>query len=186
MGFLDFVKGLFSDDDDAGDEDQQARDRMADDRADPRKLFVFGVLCCTEDIDPGYRQEYAKVALADWYSIESGQEILEMGQDYFAAREYPAYNIFRLCFVARAGYGAGMLDEAASWGVCFRHCSELHRTYSSWQAFAQGYVDGHVSYRRHCGDDEATVAGYRDRAQARMQQALNGWWAQIPWNTRLG
>ena len=66
MGFLDFVKGLFSDDDEAGDEDQQARDRMADDRADPRKLFVFGVLCCTEDIDPGYRQEYAKVALAAW------------------------------------------------------------------------------------------------------------------------
>lgn len=183
MGIFDFVKSLFSDD----EQDEQAAvlERMAADREDPRKAFVFAVLCCTEDRDPGYLSDYAKEAVTNWYGVESGQEILDMGTDYFKARDYPAYNYYRLLFVARCGAGAGMLDEATAWSVAFRHAAELQRHYPDWQSFAQGYLSGHLSYRKLEGDSPETLADRRATVQSRLQQCQQGWWSQIPWNTRF-
>jgi hypothetical protein len=108
-----------------------------------------------------------------------------MKHDHFKASGHAAYDCFRLCFVARCGYGANLIDEATSWSVAWRHAAWAQQQYPNWEAFGQGYLQGHLAYRKEEGDTDEELAQRRAETNERLQQCLKGWWAQVPYDTPL-
>ncbi len=179
---LQWLKSLFGGED---PESKQAREKMAIDRQDPRKLFVWGILCMAESHDPGWKPSYATTAITEWYGIQNKQQLLAQTADGFRASGQPAYDYFRLVFLARAGFGAGMLSEAESWDLAFRAAQALQRSYGDWKAYGAGYRDGHLAYRASCGDAPDQLAQYRKNLDATIEEKQRTVWVAVPWATRL-
>lgn len=164
---------------------RDARKRMVVDQQDPRKGFVWGVIAVSYDVDPAYLPDHAKLAVTEWYGMENAQDIIEQTPSGFVANEHVAYNQFRLCFLARAGFGAGMLDESTSWALAIRHAAAVQQHYPTWAAYGEGYLQGHLSYRREMGD---TVTQLRERESSLREQLIDKQrdvWGTIPFATRL-
>lgn len=168
------------------EETRNARKRMEADRADPRRTFVWGVVAVSYELDPGYLPAHATEAIRDWYGVKSAEDLLSRTPQRFVANDHVAYNQYRLCFLARAGYGAGLVDEATSWGMAIRNAAVLQQHYRSWQEYGQGYLEGHLSYRAHQGDSQEQLADYRESIGERLALKQRTVWAAIPWATPLG
>jgi hypothetical protein len=179
---LNWLKSLFAGED---PEAKQAREKMAIDRQDPRKLFVWGILCMAEEHDPGWKPSYATTAITEWYGIADKAALLAQTADGFRASGHPAYDQFRLAFLARAGFGAGMLTEAESWDLAFRAARAVQRTYPDWTAYGAGYRDGHLAYRASCGDPPDQLAQYRQNLDAKIAEKQRTVWVAVPWASNL-
>lgn len=166
-------------------ETREARKRMEVDLRDPRRAFVWGIVAVSYDVDPAYLRDHATEAIRDWYGVTSAQDLLSWTGASFVANEHVAYNQFRLCFLARAGYGAGLLDEATSWQMAFRNATIAQQHYSSWQHYGQGYLEGHLSYRAHQGDSPERLNEIRNSITEKLQLKQRTVWSAIPWNTQL-
>jgi hypothetical protein len=167
-------------------EEKQARERMALDAQDRRKLFVWGVLCMAEAHDPGWKPAYARTAITEWYGISSKEQLLAQTANGFRASGQPAYDYFRLAFLARAGFGAGMLSEAESWDLAFRAAQAIQAAYPDWRAYGAGYRDGHLAYRASCGDPPDVLAQYRANLDAKIEEKQRTVWVAIPWGPLAG
>lgn len=166
-------------------EEKQAREKMAIDRQDPRKLFVWGMLCMAEAHDPGWKPSYAKTAITEWYGIANRDALLAQTADGFRASGRPAYDQFRLAFLARAGFGAGMLTEDESWELAFRAARAVQQAYPDFRAYGVGYRDGHLAYRASCGDPPEQLAQYRSNLDATIEEKQRTVWVAIPFQTPL-
>lgn len=164
-------------------ETREARKRMALDLRDPRRAFVWGVVAVSYEIDPAYQRDHATEAIRDWYGVTSAKQLLEWTQADFSANQHAAYNIYRLCFLARAGFGAGLLDEGQSWGMAFHHAAALAQHYRSWAEYGQGYLEGHLSYRALQGDSPQQLAQYRGSITERLALKQRTVWSGINWAT---
>jgi hypothetical protein len=162
---------------------REAKQKMALDQADPRKAFVWGVLAVSYEVDPAYLPEHAREAVNKWYGIQSASKLLAMTAQGLSANQHPAYNQYRLCFLARAAYGAGLLDEAGSWALAFQHAAPLQRAYADWASYGQGYLAGHLAYREKEGDSPAQLAQYRANIEKRLLARQRDCWSSIAWNT---
>ncbi|MBK6921716.1 MAG: DUF1266 domain-containing protein [Deltaproteobacteria bacterium] len=179
MGWL---SRLFSGED---AETREARRRMAVDMQDPRKTFVWGVVSISYELDPAYLPAHANTAIREWYGVRSADDILRWTAADFTANAHPGYNQYRLCFLARAGYGAGVLDEATSWSLAIPHAAVLQQHYPDWLAYGHGYLEGHLSYRAGEGDDAAKLAEIRKRTEERIALRQRTVWCAIPWHTPM-
>jgi hypothetical protein len=179
---MGFWSRLFSRED---TETRRARERMAVDAQDPRKLFVWGIVAVSYEVDPAYLAEHANTAVREWYGVKTGQDIISWTPSDFSTRDHVAYNQYRLCFLARAGFGAGLLDEQTSWQLAFRHAAVAQQHYPDWQAYGQGYLEGHLQYRHHQKDSDADLTRYRKSIGERLLLKQRTVWHAIPWNTRL-
>lgn len=181
---LGWLQSLFG-----GGEDPEvkgARAKMAIDRKDPRKLYVWGVLCVAEEHDPGWKPSYAKTAVTEWYGIRSKEQLLAQTSDGFRAGGHPAYDHFRMAFLARAGFGAGLLTDEESWERSFVAARAVQRAYDGWKAYGEGYRDGHLAYRTTMGDAPAQLAQYRKNLDAKIAEKQRTVWVAVPWGTDLG
>lgn len=167
-------------------EAKNARIRMAADRQDPRRTFVWGVLAVSYDLDPAYLPGHANEAVRQWYGVKSARQIVDWTAADFAANGHVAYNQYRLCFLARAGHGAGLLDEATSWSLAIRHAAVVQQHYRDWAEFGRGYLEGHLSYRSEQGDPPEQLAKYRKNIGERLAQTQRTVWVAVPWNTPMG
>ncbi len=167
-------------------EAKRARAKMAVDRKDPKKLFVWGVLCMAEAHDPGWKPTYAKTAVTEWYGIRDKAALLRQTADGFRASGHPGYDQFRLAFLARAGFGAGLLTEEESWDLAVRAARAVQQAYPDWKAYGAGYRDGHVAYRTEMGDPPAQLAQYRKNLDATIAEKQRTVWVAVPWDTNLG
>ena len=166
-------------------ESREAHMRMAHDRSDRCRLFVWGILAASYDLDPGYLPEHARMALGDWYEISSAEELLSYTPEDFVANDHVGYNQFRLCFMARAGYGAGLLDESSSWAMAIANAAVCQNHYASWFEYGRAYLDGHLAYRAYMGDDAATLADRRRSVSKRLAAKQKQVWSAIPWQPAL-
>ena len=164
---------------------KQARLRMTADLQDPRKAFVWGVVAVSYELDPAYQPEHANEAVRDWYSVKSANDILTWTANDFGTTDSVAYNQYRLCFLARAGFGAGLLTEPQSWDLGFRHAAVLQQHYRSWAEYGQGYLEGHLNYRRSQGDSEQQLQQYRGSINERLATKQRTVWVGIPWATPM-
>ena len=180
---LSFIKKMFGGED---AESKEARLRMAADLQDPRRTFVWGVLAISYKLDPGYLKSHATQAVRDWYGVSSAQELRSFTPDSFGTRSHPAYNQFRLCFLARAGYGAGLLDEATSWGWAIQEAAVVQRYYRSWDEYAQGYIAGHLEYRASQGDPQDRLEEIRRNLSGDVPEKHRTVWTAIPFQTPMG
>lgn len=166
-------------------ETREARKRMDVDLRDPRRAFVWGIVAVSYDVDPGYLRAHATEAIRDWYGVTSAQDLLSRNASSFVANEHVAYNQFRLCFLARAGYGAGLVDEATSWDMAFRNAAIAQQHYAGWQQYGQGYLEGHLSYRADQGDSPERLSEIRNSISQKLQLKQRTVWSAIPWDARL-
>jgi hypothetical protein len=162
-----------------------AKARTLEDHGDPRRRFVFGVLCVSYEADPAYL-ESTRPAVRDWYGIETPGELVEEIQAYLDdGGDNPAYDAFRAAFLARAGQAAGMIDEEESWRWAIAAARKVQRSYPSFMHYGMGYLEGHLDYRKSQGDDDQTIEGYRKNILARLNERAKDPWAQTPFDTAL-
>jgi len=166
----------------------EAKRKMELDKADPRRRYIWSILAisASSDADPGYLPEFASMAMRDWYGMSSREELLD-NIDYYieGTGSTPGYDVFRAVFMARAGFGAGMLSEAESWEAAYRVARKMQQAYPSWNHYGMGYIEGHVAYRTKQGDDADTVAGYRKNLLERFQTLSNSTWAETPFQSQV-
>jgi hypothetical protein len=167
----------------------EAKRRTQLDLADPRKRFVCGMLEISPNVsgaDPAYQTDFAKTAITEWYGIKSPQDLGRRIQDYIDGYgSSPAYDIFRAVFLARAGFGAGYLDDAGSWSWAFAAARKLQQTYPSWNHYGMAYLEGHLEYRKSEGDDPQRLQEIRQNLTQSMSELSRGIWGQTPFNTPL-
>lgn len=153
---------------------------------DARKRYVWCILAIStsEEADPGYLPEFATMAMRDWYGMKS-REMLLSNIDYYlgGTGSTPGYDAFRAVFMARAGFGAGMLSEAESWEAAYRVARKLKQSYPSWNHYAQGYLEGHLAYRTSEGDAEDDLQRYRRNILERHRVIAGSVWPQTPYET---
>jgi hypothetical protein len=167
------------------DEVREARRRMAADRSDPRRVLVAAVLAVSYDLDPGYLPAHSTMAITDWYEVESAVDLLSRTIDDLAANGHVAYDHFRMCFLARGGYAAGLIDESTSWRMAFRHAKVIQQHYQTWRDYGHGYCTGHIGFRASLGDDPDQLAAYRKRINARLANLEQGVWSSVSIATPL-
>jgi hypothetical protein len=167
----------------------EAKRRTLLDQADPSKRFVSGMLAISSSsggADPAYQAEFARTAITEWYGIESPQDLAGRIQDYIDGYgETPAYDLFRAVFLARVGFGAGMLDDAGSWSWAVNAARKAQKTYSSWNAYGTAYLEGHLAYRKSEGDDPERLQEIRQSLSEVIAELSRGIWGETPWNTPL-
>jgi hypothetical protein len=163
-----------------------AKQVMAADAADARKRYVWCVLAIStsERADPGYLPAFAGTAILEWYGMKSREELLE-NIDYYidGTGSTPGYDIFRAVFMARAGFGAGLLNEKESWEAAFRAARKLKQTYPSWNHYANGYLEGHLTYRKSQGDEADELERYRRNILEQQRVVAGSVWPQTPYET---
>jgi hypothetical protein len=167
------------------DEQQNARERMAEDRSDPRRAFVWGVLAVSYKLDPGYLPKYATKTLTEGYGLDTKEQLLAMNRFALPANEHSAYNQFRLCLLARAGQGAGLLDAETSWERAIQEASVVQHHYDGWLAYGRGYLAGHLAYRREMGDGPEELMRLMESIGSSLPAKQANVWANIPWGTRM-
>ncbi|MEZ4365488.1 MAG: DUF1266 domain-containing protein [Kofleriaceae bacterium] len=177
------LKKLFSGED---AETRAARLQMTTDLADPRRAFVWGVVAVSYKLDPGYLKAHATEAIRDWYGISSAQQLLGFRAEHFGTRSHPAYNQYRLVFLARAGFGAGLIDAETSWGWAMREAAVVQQHYGSWQDYGQGYVAGHLEYRASQGDPPARLEEIRGNLTTQLAAKQREVWVAVPFHTPMG
>ena len=182
------IKSLFGMGEPDPPEVVEAKRRMALDATDPRKRFIWGMLAisASERADPAYLPAFATKAVREWYGMKSRERLLE-NIDYYigGTGSTPGYDAFRAIFMARAGFGAGMLSEDESWEAAYRVARKYRPAYPSWNHYANGYLDGHLAFRSKQGDSEDDLARYRRNILERQRVAANTVWAQTPYETPL-
>lgn len=166
-------------------ETRNARLRMVEDSKDPRRLFVWGVVAISYEYDPGYLTAHANTAIREWYSVDSAANLLSYTAQRFRTRSHVGYNQYRLCFLARAGHGAGLLSDADSWAWAFREAAVIQQAYSNWHEYAMGYLDGHLEFRASQGDAPEVLADYRRSILARIDTKQRTVWSAIPFTTPM-
>lgn len=166
----------------------QAKTRMQADAADPRKRYVWCILAIStsEEADPGYLPDFSSTAIREWYGMKTREKLLS-NIDYYieGTGSTPGYDAFRAVFMARAGFGAGMLSEGESWEAAFRVARKLKESYPSWNHYAQGYLQGHLDYRKSEGDSEDALARYRRNILERYRVIAGSVWPQTPYETQV-
>ena len=171
MGFLDKLFG------EAPEVKAARRAMQADLAVDPRRGFVVGILAVSYEVDPGYLKAHATEALTQWYDVRSAAAI----EAYrFGVPDGGAYDAFRHAFLARAGFAAGMLPEARSWELAFRQAAVVAQRYRSWPEYGEGYLQGHLAYRRSQGDPPARLAEIEASTRARLAKLATTRWAALP------
>lgn len=156
-----------------------ALDRMKEDAKDPLRARVHGILLVTEPADPGHRPEYGGQAIREWYGCPDRASALRAIEGYAASRD--AYDVFRATFLARAAAGGSVITAEESWALCQRVVATAQQTFTSWQDYGDGYVRGHLAYRRSQGDDEATLARYDQNLRKTMAELqAKGVWSRVP------
>ena len=161
-------------------ETAEAKRRMTQDAADPRRRMVFGLLAMSYELDPAYLQGHATTAIREWYDLSSADQLRKEVHAYLRSND--GYDVFRAVFLARAGQGAGMLTEDESWNLAFEAVRRAQAGYTDWPHYGAGYLAGHMKYRKSQGDDEATLARYHGNITQRMQKNQTGAWT-VPFRT---
>jgi hypothetical protein len=179
MGFLDSVLGLIFGED---EETKVARKKMVEDAKDPRKRFVFGVLSISYKVDPGYLPQHAKTAVTEWYGIKSPADLEAIN---FGVAQHPGYNLYRKCFLARAGFGAGMIDDAKSWALALAEGRKVQQAFGSWDEYGRSYLAGHLAYRAAEGDSPQRLAEIEASTNKRIAEIAKEVWAGVPFGTPL-
>jgi hypothetical protein len=176
------LKSLFSGED---AESREARLRMEQDaKADPRRAFVWGVLAVSYRRDPAYLKAHATEAIRNWYGVKSREELLAYTPNRFGTKSHAGYNHYRLCFLARAGHGAGVLTEDESWSWAFREAAAVQRAYADWRGYAHGYFEGHLEYRKSQGDSPERLNEIRTNILTGFAEK-DATWSSIPYGTPL-
>jgi hypothetical protein len=169
-----------------GDELSAARARMHADHEDPRKRFVFSILAISYPTDPAYRPEFARTAVRDWYGVGSPAAVVEAITGYVqGSSSTPAYDAFRAAFLARAALPGGLVTEAESWAWGRRAGERVQQSYRDFAAYAVGYVEGHLDYRRRCGDRDDRLEHHRQSLAATAAALGATLWARTPFDTPL-
>jgi hypothetical protein len=176
---MGWFKGLF------GSGGPSPEQRTQADHADPRKRYVFGLMSLLYDADPAYQKKVVSVSLKDWYGIDSRDELLERIQDYLAANDSPAYDAFRAAFLARVGFGAGLLTEDESWAWGVRAAQKVQATYRNWGEYGMGFLAGHLDYWKDCGKDADYLQDRRQHVMTQIQARSSGLWANTPFTLAL-
>lgn len=169
------IKALLSSED---PEIAAAKVRMvADQKQDPRRHYIFGLLAMSQRADPAYLPELAQMAVREWYGLSSAEQLKKRIAAYVAGTgSTPAYDAFRAIFLARAGQGAGLLDEEESWDWAFRAARKVQQAYRSWASYGAGYIEGHLAYRNSQGDAAETIAQYRKNLEEKCAGPLQEIW----------
>jgi Protein of unknown function (DUF1266) len=143
---------------------------------------VFGVLAVSYKVDPAYLPAHSKTALTEWYEIKNAAEI----ENYkFGTSAHEGYNHYRRCFLARAGFGAGMLDDKKSWALAYVQCRNVQRDFKSWKEFADSYLAGHLAHRKSQGDSAEQLAQFEKNIRARSAEVAKETWASIPFESTI-
>ena len=149
-----------------------AQERMKVDARDARKVRVHGLLLIAEPADPGHRPDYARQAVRDWYGCPDRASALRAIEHFAASRD--AYDIFRAAFLARAAAGAGLISQDESWALCERPVATAREVFGSWQDYGEGYIRGHLAYRRSQGDPPSALAQYEQNLRKTMARLQSG------------
>lgn len=175
MGLLDKLLDLFAGE--APEVKAARRAMQADASVDPRRGFVVGLLAVSYEVDPGYLRAHATEALTDWYDVRSAAAIAAYR---FGVPDGGAYDAYRHAFLARAGFAAGMLTEAHSWELAFRQAATVAHRYRSWPEYGEGYLQGHLAYRRDQGDSPTRLTEIEASTRTRLAKLASTRWAAQP------
>lgn len=171
MGFLDAIFGK-------NPEIKAAEQSMANDaRIDRRCAQVFGLLAVAYEVDPAYLKELSTKAIRDWYSVKS---IADVDTYQFGIDRYPGYNIYRRAFLARAAFGAGLVDAQGSWMRAFTQLQIAQQTFPTWDAYGASYLEGSVAYNAGEGAAPDRLEAIRASAVKRQNELRNGVWRTTP------
>lgn len=178
---MSWLKKLFG-----GGEEAQARQRMAQDEQDARRRFVFGVLAMSYEVDPGYMPKHSTMAIREWYGIEGRDDLLQRIHDYVEGyNDSRAYDAFLGTFLARAGFGAGLLSEQESWDLAISAARTVQPKYASWGDYGQGFLAGHLDYHKNNGNDAEELADRRKNVLERIARHERELWPRTPFQTPL-
>lgn len=175
VGILDKLLDLFAGE--APEVKAARRAMQADLATDPRRGFVVGMLAVSYEVDPGYLKAHATEALTDWYDVRTAAAI-EAYQ--FGVPDRGAYDAYRHAFLARAGFAAGLLPELRSWQLAFQQAALVTQRYRSWPEYGEGYLQGHLAYRRSQGDPPARLGEIEASTRARLTKLAGTRWAALP------
>ncbi len=151
--------------------------RMAIDHRDPDRRFVFGLLALSYTVDPAYLPVHATLAVRDWAGLTSTIAVRERILQYMVMRgRNPGYDLFRGAFLARAGFGAGLLGEDESWHRALGVAVELRAVFGSWPEVAASYLAGHLDHRRSLGDSREALAEHQAEHGARVARLTRTIW----------
>lgn len=154
-----------------------ALEKMKPDSKDPLRARVHGVLLVGEPADPGYRPDYAKTAMHEWYGLNDHASAVKAIEGYASSGE--GYDVFRATFVARAAAGAGLISADESWGFCKRIIEKAQRRFPDWDTWSASYLEGHLAYRKSEGDDGAKLATWEKNLRAGFQKLHTGAWSAV-------
>jgi hypothetical protein len=128
----------------------------------------------------------ARTAVSEWYGIKSREQLLERIEDYIEGKmSTPAYDAYRATFLARAGLPAGYLGVDESWQLSLRAAQRVQQTYDGWLAYGMGFLQGHLDYRKGCGDDAAKLADNRKDMLQHLNGLSQGIWSTTQFRTPL-
>lgn len=159
----------------------EAEQKTAADGSHVSRRIVFGLLAISNQVDPAYRAEFSRMAIADWYGIHDRDELIRRINNYVEGGfSTPAYDAFRAAFLARAGAGAGYLTQETSWQLGLDAVRQVQQAYDGWMAYGIGYLDGHLEYRRGQGDDHETLKERKATVMRQMSKCSAEIWARTP------
>jgi hypothetical protein len=165
----------------------EVKEKMDADHQDPRKRLVWCLLAVSPgaNSDPAYRAKFADTALREWYGMNDKEELLENIDFYVEGTgSTPGYDAYRAVFMARAGFGAGMLSEQESWDAAFKVVRNLQQKYQGWNEYGAGYLEGHLAYREEQGDDSERLNEIRRNViESITELNQRGIWTQTPFRT---
>jgi len=182
----DSLKALFGMGEPDSPEVAAAKQRMEVDASDPRKRFVWCMIAIStsEKADPGHMPAFSNTAIREWYGLSSPEELRGRIDSFLRGTgAKPAYDAFRAIFLARAGFGAGMLSDAESWEATFQAARKCKQAYPSWNHYGTDYIDAHVAYRRDSGDAEEALQRYRRNHLENMRVIAGKVWPKTPYET---
>lgn len=157
------------------------RARMAIDHRDPDRRFAFGVLAVQYSVDPAYLPVHAAFALRDWYGLGSTVAVRERILQYLMMRgRDPGYDLFRAAFLARAGFGAGLLGQDESWHRALAIADEVKSRFTSWASYADSFRAGHLELRRQQGDAREVIAEHDAELARRIARLHRTIWNAAP------
>lgn len=142
------------------------RARFLSDRSDPRKFWAQAAIALyQDDSDPGcWKQEHAVSCLQGWKTAAQ-PALVRLLQRYIKGECNVGFDKLRIIYLARAGRGAGFLDEATSWGYAFDAMTEIQRHYVSWEQLRVAMDDGRAQW--YGGKDKVP--------QSALELSKSGW-----------
>jgi len=151
---------------------------MANDaRVDPRCPQVFGLLAVAYSVDPAYLKDLATKAIRDWYSVKS---IADVDRYTFDIDTYPGYNVYRRAFLARAAFGAELVDAQGSWARAFTQLQLAQQAFPSWEAYGASYLEGSLAYNAQQKVTPQKLEEIRASAIKRQTELKSTVWRTTP------